>query len=71
MKRKIYQKPAVKVLNLDTNEVMFNPGGGGSPLNPNPDTPVVNSAPAANSDSFDDGDSFGTLYIQQRSVWDD
>ena len=71
MKRKIYQKPAVKALNLNTDVVMFIPGGGGSPLDPNPETPGVGSAKELDSDSWNDGDSFGTLEIQQRSVWDD
>ena len=63
MERKIYLRPAIKVLDTDTDRMMFEPGGGVSEANPK--TPGVNSAPAneASENSFD----LPTI----RSVWDD
>lgn len=65
MKRKIYQKPAVKMLNLNTDVVMFIPGGGGSPLDPNPETPGVGSA----KEMIEEEGSLN--YQEYGSIWDD
>lgn len=65
MKRKIYQKPAVKMLNLNTDVVMFIPGGGGSPLDPNPETPGVGSA----KEMIEEEESLN--YQEYGSIWDD
>lgn len=65
MKRKIYQKPAVKMLNLNTDVVMFIPGGGGSPLDPNPETPSVGGA----KEMIEEEGSLN--YQEYGSIWDD
>lgn len=65
MKRKIYQKPAVKMLNLNTDVVMFIPGGGGSPLDPNPNTPGVGGA----KEMIEEEESLN--YQEYGSIWDD
>ena len=65
MERKIYLKPAVKVLDTDTDRTMFEPGGGVS--DPNPEPPVVNQAAGTESQE----ESFEFFELRQRSVWED
>ena len=56
MERKIYLKPAMKV--LDTEKIMFEPGGGLSEANP--DTPGVGGAQEFDNDVWNDNDVWGT-----------
>lgn len=61
MERKIYLRPAIKVLDTDTDRMMFEPGGGVSEANP--ETPGVNPAKEFDDDAW--GDVWGA------DSWDD
>ena len=62
MEKNIYLKPAIKVLDTCSDELMFEPGGGVS-LEPNPVTPGVGAK--ENSSEYDDFD-----YPSYGNVWD-
>lgn len=56
MEHKIYQKPAMKV--LETEKIMFEPGGGLSEATPV--TPGVGNAKEFDDDAWSDNDGWGT-----------
>lgn len=63
MKQKPYKKPAVKMLDTRSDVIMFVPGGGSLPSNP--DTPGVNHAPAVEEEPD------YNVITYHYSVWDD
>ena len=63
MERKIYLKPTMKV--LDTERIMFEPGGGLSEANP--DTPGVGGAKEFDNDIWNDS---GNAWETENDDWD-